>query len=334
MKINRETYEHFFIDYLDGNLSDDEIKVLIKFLDQNPDLEEELKDLTSFSKQQKNIDKLNPKFNLQDLKKESILEDNSSNFDELCISFYEGELNEKEEQYLLELAESREDLMLTFEGYAHTKAKADFSVVFPNKSKLKKHKKLILPQYFSYAASIILILGVIFYLPKRPDKHQESKKATATITKNTLIKTQKKKNLIEHNALVYAKNEIKKQTPQQQIRKTDSKNIQEQESSKNYKISPVMYSQEDLKNSNIDEPIISTRKGKLAYSNLSELEQRLSKTFEKKKINTELFSQEIEQIKHPAETKETHQFNSHFQLAISIDPIEYQKQILGSQPIK
>ena len=42
MKITRENYELFFVDYLDNKLSDSNILELMAFLAQNPDLEEEL----------------------------------------------------------------------------------------------------------------------------------------------------------------------------------------------------------------------------------------------------------------------------------------------------
>jgi len=42
MKINRENYELYFVDYLDGNLSDYEIRMLEDFLLINPDLRTEL----------------------------------------------------------------------------------------------------------------------------------------------------------------------------------------------------------------------------------------------------------------------------------------------------
>ena len=45
MKINRNNYEMYFIDYLDGVLSPDLVSELLLFLDENPDLKEELSDL-------------------------------------------------------------------------------------------------------------------------------------------------------------------------------------------------------------------------------------------------------------------------------------------------
>ncbi len=46
MEINRSNYEIWFIDWLDGNLNNLQAEQLKLFLDQNPDLREELNDLT------------------------------------------------------------------------------------------------------------------------------------------------------------------------------------------------------------------------------------------------------------------------------------------------
>ena len=41
MKINRNNYEIFFVDYSDGKLSENQIENLMAFISLNPDLEEE-----------------------------------------------------------------------------------------------------------------------------------------------------------------------------------------------------------------------------------------------------------------------------------------------------
>jgi hypothetical protein len=335
MKISRETYEHYFIDYLEGNLSDDEIKILIDFLDQNPDLEDELRDITSFSKQQAPILNFTKSSLLaSSLKKENIFEENESNFEDLCISFYEGALSDKEEQLFLELAESREDLMLTFENYAHTKAKSDLSIIFPNKSTLKKQKKILWQQYISYAASIIFILGFVFYISNKSSRRELNTNTYSQISSEKKIE----KHLSEKNLPLASQTKIEKPFSN----KLKNKKLKTQKKIKiKHKISPVTYREDELNISNEQEeqsPLIHSRKGKLAYSNLSELELHLSKIFKERKIDDVSFSQEINQIKGESKLKNNDysikQFNNPFQLAISIDPIRYKKQILGSQPVE
>ena len=55
MKITRENYESFFIDYLDGFLDEKLIDDFIEFLQQNPDLKEELSLFENVSVDAENI---------------------------------------------------------------------------------------------------------------------------------------------------------------------------------------------------------------------------------------------------------------------------------------
>src|SRR5690606_29990478 len=57
--ITRENYEIYFIDFIDGKLSDDNIELLHQFLDENPDLKEELEDIGSFKLEKPRIAFLN-----------------------------------------------------------------------------------------------------------------------------------------------------------------------------------------------------------------------------------------------------------------------------------
>ncbi len=87
MKPDRSNYEIWFIDWLDGNLSDQQVEQLIVFLDENPDLMEEFDSLTQLIlKPDKNI--FTPKEHL----KKSIDDLSSSQFDNLCIAYLENDL--------------------------------------------------------------------------------------------------------------------------------------------------------------------------------------------------------------------------------------------------
>jgi len=45
MKINRENYEVYFLDYLEGKLPPDLVDELLIFMDKNPDLKDEFEGL-------------------------------------------------------------------------------------------------------------------------------------------------------------------------------------------------------------------------------------------------------------------------------------------------
>ncbi len=326
--MSRETYESVFIDYLEGNLSDRDLKILVEFLDQNPDLEQELKELTSFSK---NTEELinNSTFNSNTLIKEPVFDDTESNFDELCISFYEGLLSEKEEEQLLELTESSEDLLKTFEAYAHTKVKADESIVFPNKSSLKKHKQILWHQYASYAASIILVLGFVFYIQDGKDIQHNTEVSTYSYSANSYMDYPKVESFGEESPNYTKVEDIKENSEELMANNTT---IQRQNpTNKTRKTIPVAYNKEQLENFEDNSPLSYSRKGKLAYSNLSDLEIHLAELFEEKNIDNNSIPEGIKSQNNVAPKKDR-SYKQAIQLATSIDPFEYQKRILGSQP--
>lgn len=162
MKINRENYEIFFIDYLDGSLSDDQIKDLESFLLINPDLKEELEGLERAI--------LIPQ-NLSFPEKNSLYRSSLStklsekNFEDHCIAYLEGDLDQNQIAVFEKLIENNPDLKNEFLKYQNTILKKDLSIIFPDKSSLKK-KVLPLGSAVIYpalsAVAAILIFLIIF----------------------------------------------------------------------------------------------------------------------------------------------------------------------------
>jgi len=355
MNITRDTYESYFVDYLDQKLSDKELKALVDFLDQNPDLELELKELTEFSKQEQSIQKEDNSFGFDksSLMKSSIFDEDLSNFDELCISFYEGLLNEKEEQYLLELTHSRKDLLETFETYAFTQTKPDLSIEYPNKEDLKQRKKIALHQYFSYAASLIFVLGFVFYI-QDGNETLTTETSVQYANNHSSYMDYPKVGFFEEKALVtlskepYEVKTVANQTLSDK-QKIENKNntTEDQEVKKEIKkiitIPADYYNTEELyeEPENLDNSIYYSRKGKLAYNNLTDLEKHLAKVFKDKKIDKSSIRSEmlpIERVKkndiNTFEISPLNNYNNPIKMATSIDPSIFQKRILGSQPIK
>lgn len=91
--INRNNYEPYFLDFLEGTISPQDKKKLMLFLDSNQDLREELYSFEPIKLQNENY--VYPE--KSSLKKQFLLNmDNSDNFDYLCIAQMEGDLSEKE----------------------------------------------------------------------------------------------------------------------------------------------------------------------------------------------------------------------------------------------
>ena len=131
--ITRENYEIYFIEFLEGKLSEEERNNVEIFLEANPDLREEF----NLFKAPISIEKeSNPKVDFSFLKKTTLID--KGNEDDFFIGFLEGDLNQEEvkslESYLNEHPEKRKKLE-TFRRVILTPE----LVSFPDKSSLKKN---------------------------------------------------------------------------------------------------------------------------------------------------------------------------------------------------
>ncbi|MBA7530332.1 hypothetical protein ES705_22535 [subsurface metagenome] len=161
MDINRQNFETYFIDYLDGRLDPGQVAELLSFLEENPDLERELKEFENIQIKPGEI--LFP--GKESLKKtiSDIPVINESNFEEYCIAKIEGDLRAKDEvileQYLADFPRKRKD----FELFSKTKLQPD-PIFFKDKALLKKPYadlrigRRTMWAYVSAAASIVIFL--------------------------------------------------------------------------------------------------------------------------------------------------------------------------------
>lgn len=154
MKINRENYEPYFIDLLDGTLSNEMVDELLDFLRLNPDLADELKGLEDIN--------LDPdeqvSFDHSKLIRTGF--DQPEVFDETCIRSIEGDLSNKEEQAFKSYLQQNEKAEAEYDLFKATILEPDLLVVYPNKGSLK-HTVKIRPYW--YAAAAVLLLGVVFW---------------------------------------------------------------------------------------------------------------------------------------------------------------------------
>jgi hypothetical protein len=159
MKIDRNKFETYFIDYLDGNLTLDEIDMLLDFLNENPDLKEELKGLEHIKIEQSKEG--TPAFN--HLKKNDF--DHPEIFEEICIRAIENDLEPQELKLFKQHLSWNPEHEKEFELFQATISEPDPFIVFENKLQLKKKAALTLT-YFWYAAAVIL-LGLFLFFPKQ-----------------------------------------------------------------------------------------------------------------------------------------------------------------------
>lgn len=154
-KIDRYNYEEFFLDYLEGNLSDSVVKNLENFLSQHPDLKEELDEMCLIEMHEEKVE-----FDKTALKQIPFEND----FDEFCVAKLEGDLGEQEEidfnNYLNENLIGKGQYQL----YEKTKLHADFDIVYPEKEELKRKDRKLIPYWLlsgvGVAASVLILFSV------------------------------------------------------------------------------------------------------------------------------------------------------------------------------
>jgi len=167
MLVNRDNYELYVMDFLDGKLSDEEKEIFVRFLDDHPDI---LEKITNFEQA-----KLLPgdiTYPNKNILKKAVTQESVNirqpEFGEYCIAYLEGDISPAEmrkfEEYLVEDPGKN----AAFESFQKSYFKADMSIVFPSKAKLKKltlgQKRIRIISFISGAAAI-LVIALILYQP-------------------------------------------------------------------------------------------------------------------------------------------------------------------------
>lgn len=165
MDITRENYESWFVDYLEGNLDENLVDTFIEFLQNNPDLKEELKLFESVTAVSEDVtfqakNKLyKSKFDLED------------EFNTAAVAEMEGDLNADEkasfENYLSDHPEKQKEKQL----FEKTVLLADENIRFEKKELLykKQGRKVFLLWAGRVAAILILALAIFSLIDKNPD---------------------------------------------------------------------------------------------------------------------------------------------------------------------
>lgn len=161
MEITRQNYESFLIDYLDGNLTDSQVEILMIFLNQNTDIKEEFEGLQITTLIHENICFPN-KTSLK--KQENYHQTIISEIDNYCIAALEGDLDEGALKNYYLLIEQNLQIKKNDFLYKRTILKPDSECLFQSKSRLKRIGIVNLNlstfrRIVGIAASIILILG-------------------------------------------------------------------------------------------------------------------------------------------------------------------------------
>ncbi len=173
MKINKENYGAYFLDYYEKNLDTEQVAELMVFLEENPVLKEEFEDF--------DIELILDSDNgLHFEKKESLKKTtliafggiDETNYEETMLAELEGGLSEKGAARLKGFLSANPKIKLEYNLLKSTFLVADKTIVYEDKGELKKGGVFAIYTtqiYYalSIAATIIILLGSYFGISRK-----------------------------------------------------------------------------------------------------------------------------------------------------------------------
>lgn len=170
MKLTRENYEIFFLDYYEGTLSKSQEEELVVFLQHNSDLKTEFEAFEIISLP----NDAPAEFSGKDLLRQPLATSLQEKVKDIhLIAYHEGDLNEEEKQKVLEAIAADEKLHHDFMLYGQSHLQTDTTVVYPNKRSLKHFTLGAYMGTFrqiAAAAAVIAFLSTLFFM--LPDGNQ------------------------------------------------------------------------------------------------------------------------------------------------------------------
>lgn len=164
MKINQTNIEAYLLDYMEGRLEMHEVEELMAYAKANGlDLDELTEDLPVLKPEPAVFESKN---NLMQPEIIPVGEMDENNYDDYFIAYQEGLLNATETQQVESFLEQNPSLKKDFTLYQMSQLKADETVTFPNKEKLRK-RNVIRPLWIS-AASVAAAIALLFGLFRLP----------------------------------------------------------------------------------------------------------------------------------------------------------------------
>jgi hypothetical protein len=159
-------YEAFYLDYLEGNLSEKDAALLMAFLEAHPELKIEEESLPVLEMETETLDR---KFKA-DLKQINFNETliNNENIEQFFIADLEGLLSIDKKRELEQFADQDATFLRTQKIYASTVLVADQDIVYSDKNSLKQSKRIVLWPYISIAAAASVALMFFFMNPSAP----------------------------------------------------------------------------------------------------------------------------------------------------------------------
>ncbi len=157
MNINRDNYEAWFLDFLDGNLNGNRVGEFREFLRQNPDLQEELQEYDPVY-----LETVGFSFpHKETLYREPL--DQEEYFDQVAVAWMEGDLEPAEalrfEEYLQRHPGKQKDADL----FRLTRLAPDQRIVFPRKAALYHQPAIRLMMTWTMRVAAVLLVAALTY---------------------------------------------------------------------------------------------------------------------------------------------------------------------------
>jgi len=173
MKIDRNNYEVWMIDYFDGKLNAAEKAELMAFIEENPDIKAEFKQFDEDVVFEPEEIKFSDKKALKKVPLKATESINEENYETYFISYYENDLDQDQQKEVLGFVALNPELKNEFEFHGRLSAKADLNLVYIEKSSLKRNP--VLPVYWTVAsaAAVIVLLFGLFQLLKTESSESE-----------------------------------------------------------------------------------------------------------------------------------------------------------------
>jgi len=170
MKISRDNYESFFMDYIEGNLHESMIDQFLDFLNQNPDLKEELHLF-----EEVNLPEEHVVFQGKNQLHKNMADENRR-IENSVVAYLEGDLDADENKAFETYIAAHPELKKEYDLFAKTRLTPDSGIKYPEKRKLyhKSGATIVMNWVARVAAVLVLIWGINSVI--QPQNQQESGK--------------------------------------------------------------------------------------------------------------------------------------------------------------
>ncbi len=158
--LTRNNYEVWFLDYLDGQLSDEQLETLLDFLELNPDLKAELQGVSgvSLSPGQETIG------NKEMLVKTAEDIPGISSIDQLCIARMENDLSPAEARNFDSRLSSDAALKENYAALKLTRLDPAEQIVYPYKKELLQKTRVLAPWIITaVSAAAVLVIALLIW---------------------------------------------------------------------------------------------------------------------------------------------------------------------------